>query len=428
MKERLSKYVLETKSFDEQYGLLYNSKNNYFIRYLLSDFKDVNSLLDVPQIQKLLEEKEFLYCENEFHDIQRRIKKIIKSEETLMLILKVTKDCNFRCIYCYEQFSDKNMSVDVQDNIISFIKNKINMGTIKHLIISWFGGEPLMNMECIRYMGKEIKCFCELRHVKYSSSVVTNGFLLNRKVVKELVDLGVNTFQITIDGDAEIHNKQRRLANGLETYSVIKNNLFDLKNLEGDFQIVLRTNISQQMLGNLDAYINDFSPLFKDKRFFAMYHIVVDFSDLSHDVTDRQVLNEIIYALDKGFRFTSMTDYLSISSKYCYAAKDNHFVVDVDGMLSKCTETNEEYSFIGKIISDGTIEKNQFFNIWRGTRLSDKCLDCENYSICGGGECPLYYLKHGIARCMKYYTLDEKELLLKVSEQQGQYNLTLRKK
>ena len=180
MKERLSKYVLETKSFDEQYGLLYNSKNNYFIRYLLSDFKDVNSLLDVPQIQKLLEEKEFLYCENEFHDIQRRIKKIIKSEETLMLILKVTKDCNFRCIYCYEQFSDKNMSVDVQDNIISFIKNKINMGTIKHLIISWFGGEPLMNMECIRYMGKEIKCFCELRHVKYSSSVVTNGFIKSK--------------------------------------------------------------------------------------------------------------------------------------------------------------------------------------------------------------------------------------------------------
>ena len=83
-----------------------------------------------------------------------------------------------------------------------------------------------------------------------------------------------------------------------------------------------------------------------------------------------------------------MTDYLSISSKYCYGAKDNHFVVDVDGMLSKCTETNEEYSFIGKIISDGTIEKNQFFNIWRGTRLSDKCLDCENYSICGGGEVP----------------------------------------
>lgn len=108
-------------------------------------------------------------------------------------------------------------------------------------------------------------------------------------------------------------------------------------------------HISQQMLGNLDAYINDFSPLFKDKRFFAMYHTVVDFSDLSHDVTDRQVLNEIIYALDKGFRFTSMTDYLSISSKYCYAAKDNHFVVDVDGMLSKCTETNEEYSFIGNI-------------------------------------------------------------------------------
>lgn len=42
-----------------------------------------------------------------------------------------------------------------------------------------------------------------------------------------------------------------------------------------------------------------------------------------------------------------------------------------------------------------------------------------------GRACPLYYLKRGKARCMKCYSLQEKELLLKIADLQGVYNLTL---
>lgn len=56
-------------------------------------------------------------------------------------------------------------------------------------------------------------------------------------------------------------------------------------------------------------------------------------------------------------------------------------------------------------------------------RVSKKCNDCNRYSSCGVGECPLYYFKNNQARCMKFKNcMDE---LLKIIELQGHYDLTL---
>lgn len=429
MKTTYSKYVIEADSFDNKHGLLYNTKNDYFIRYLKQDFFDRDDLLNYPTITKFLNEKKFFIEKNEIMDMMYHHIEITKSNSTLMLILKITKNCNFRCIYCYEELYDKgkNMSIAIQKSIIKFIEKKLRRESIKHLIISWFGGEPSLNMDCICNMSKKIIKICKENNVKYSSSIVTNGFLLNIATIKNLIISGINTFQITIDGPKKIHNSQRRSVSNTDTYSTIRNNLFYLKNTKGQFQVILRTNLSKKLLQNMDEYIDDMLPLFEDKRFFAMYHPVVDFHDLSHDVTDIDVLNEMLYALKKGIRMPAVSQYLSAYYKHCYADKENHYVVDIDGKLSKCTETNEKYSFIGQLSRDGEILSNEFTNIWKSAKLSNKCVLCDNFSICGGGECPLYYLKHGESRCMKYKQLQEKKTLLRIADLQESYHLTLRK-
>lgn len=40
--------------------------------------------------------------------------------ETLLITLFVTKQCNFRCIYCYEKFSDDIMDLQKYNQILSF--------------------------------------------------------------------------------------------------------------------------------------------------------------------------------------------------------------------------------------------------------------------------------------------------------------------
>ncbi|MEG0507397.1 MAG: 4Fe-4S cluster-binding domain-containing protein [Longicatena sp.] len=154
---KISKYVIETKTDDNKYGLIYNTKNNYFIRYLLSDFKNSNELLNYPKIYDFLEEKNFIENDNEIEQIINLQKESIESNDTLMLILKITKDCNFRCIYCYENFKQLEITEDVQNGIIQFIENKIKNTSLKRVAISWLGGEPLLNLNCIEYMAPKVK-------------------------------------------------------------------------------------------------------------------------------------------------------------------------------------------------------------------------------------------------------------------------------
>lgn len=57
------------------------------------------------------------------------------------------------------------------------------------------------------------------------------------------------------------------------------------------------------MHGNMEGYYKDSSEFFDDKRFIAMFHPVVHFIDLSHDVTDRDVLEEMKIAYNYNIRF-----------------------------------------------------------------------------------------------------------------------------
>lgn len=50
MNKKLSKYVYTTTSFNGKYNLLYNSKNDYFIRYDKEDFPDFDSLSEYEDI------------------------------------------------------------------------------------------------------------------------------------------------------------------------------------------------------------------------------------------------------------------------------------------------------------------------------------------------------------------------------------------
>lgn len=196
----LSKYVYITDSIDEKSKLLYNSKNDYFIKYNKNDFGELDDFLSNNQIFDFLEEHSFFSSEDEEQKLKVYHDKALKSEDTLMLILKITKKCNFRCTYCYENFMDNNLIIKNQNILIKYIKNKLSEGKIHHLIISWFGGEPLMNIECILNMAAQLIDVCKSFNVKYSSSIVTNGFLLSSKVIDMLYKSGVNTFQITLDG------------------------------------------------------------------------------------------------------------------------------------------------------------------------------------------------------------------------------------
>lgn len=247
-------------------------------------------------------------------------------------------------------------------------------------------------------------------------TVVTNGYLLSGENVKKLLEHGVSIFQITIDGDEKIHDRQRKLPNGGKTFKKIHENLSNLLEIKGNFNVILRTNVSKSMLGIMYHYYSLMKSFFDDERFYAVFHPVVDFEDLSHEISDLELISEIKIAAENGFKFTPILEFLDYQSSFCYAIRENNYVIDSELNVSKCTVANDPYSIVGSVDLDGRLKSNKFEKLWTSARISDKCLKCENYSSCAGGACPLYYLKHGKARCMKFKSHKGHYEVLKLAE------------
>src|ERR1700758_3175791 len=96
------------------------------------------------------------------------------TNSSLHLVLFMTEQCNFRCVYCYEDFKLGN----IQDEVVTGVKNLLlkRIPEIKHLAISYFGGEPLLNKAGVLDMTTWAKELCDKHSVKYTGNITTNGY------------------------------------------------------------------------------------------------------------------------------------------------------------------------------------------------------------------------------------------------------------
>ncbi len=132
-------------------------------------------------------------------------------------IVVLNLDCNFACKYCFEGSlkGDLYMSMETADDLIQFIKSKFTDDK-KTLIIDFYGGEPLLSIDLIKYISGKLKPFAEEKGASFNFSLVTNGSLLKRKTAEELAAIGLGGVKITIDGPPEIHNLIDRLNQALQ--------------------------------------------------------------------------------------------------------------------------------------------------------------------------------------------------------------------
>lgn len=130
---------------------------------------------------------------------------------TLKLVIAPTLDCNFSCPYCFETRKDVRMSRDIQDAISRYSRKKLGEGIVKSFSVVWYGGEPLLEKNIIAGMSESFMKTCREFGVRYSASIITNGYLADADTVALLKDCGVSFAQVTIDGSPEIHNARRLL-------------------------------------------------------------------------------------------------------------------------------------------------------------------------------------------------------------------------
>src|SRR5437868_1889428 len=117
------------------------------------------------------------------------------SNRFLELILLPTEQCNFRCIYCYEDFSVGKMKKNVVEAIKKLILKRLD--SLDIIKISWFGGEPLVAKDVVYEISEFILEQCaRYPALRYVSGMTTNAFLLKENILRKLVSLGITNYQI----------------------------------------------------------------------------------------------------------------------------------------------------------------------------------------------------------------------------------------
>ena len=103
-----------------------------------------------PDVQQRLARAHFLVdsMENEINYL-RQLHEKVKSNGVWHLIINPTQDCNFRCWYCYEKHPKSKMQPETVERIKKLIRNIFEQHEVKHFMLGWFGGEPLMYFNCL---------------------------------------------------------------------------------------------------------------------------------------------------------------------------------------------------------------------------------------------------------------------------------------
>jgi uncharacterized protein len=141
------------------------------------------------------------------------------------LTVFITNLCNLDCSYCYNKVNNVN---DAQRMDFSLFKRTIdyvleNFQHDNYITISFFGGEPLLNFDFIQESVTYLREIEDHRLVKFRFALTTNGTVLNDEITKFLVS---NDFKImiSIDGDRETHNQQRKFLNSSGSFDEVINN------------------------------------------------------------------------------------------------------------------------------------------------------------------------------------------------------------
>ncbi len=308
--------------------------------------------------------------------------------QLLSLVIVPTYQCNLNCAEClgklsYSVVDNTIMSESVQDRIYHWISR--NLYGIEKMEICWHGGEPLLALNVVRRLGGMLKKLAEDRNIEFVSMMSTNGYLFTESVARELKQLGVTRYKMSMDGYKEKHDSKKPHKDGSATYETIIENIE--KGVDYVDEIDLRINVDKENLK--DAF--DIAKTLEEKRIrgkvIPRLGTPQKFAEQKNEVhfTKEEFFCEAIYySLRQGI---GPRDFLK-KDCFCQINQLNGIIVDGHGTLFKCVSDTGDGQSCGKLNKDGSITFHKNFYAYGVENPTEFAL-CENCSflpICIG-EC-----------------------------------------
>ena len=323
----------------------------------------------------------------------------------LHLIILPTEQCNFRCVYCYEDFSVGAMKPPVVNGIKRLLAERVP--GLRQLHISWFGGEPLLALDVIRDIAATATELAAANAgVVYAGEMTTNAYRLDSRTARMLHELGVRQYQVTLDGPPEFHDQTRIRRDGGGSFGRIWSNLLDIRDSDLALSVCLRIHVTAANLPVMPGFLARVRREFLgDPRFSVQLKAVGRWGGPNDETLPVLEGEERASAVD---RLTAQVlAGLPASANFepgdiCYASRPNSFVIRASGDVGKCTVAlSDPANSIGRIREDGTLElRNGALQPWlRGWGADPDALDCPLIGLPRGkGEPVLLQIGAGPAR------------------------------
>jgi len=311
---------------------------------------------------------------NELDRIAELEKKVKANDDFYIVVIKPTFDCNFRCVYCGQDHKKDILDDANADKILKFI-DKISK-EVKYVNITWYGGEPLMEIQRIEQITKATKDICKANDCKFDANIVTNGYLLNDELIEKVEELSFSNVQITLDGTEKYHDAARPHENGRGSYKTIVENV--LKLIKKDIRLILRVNINED---NHDGIVELLDIIPENKRSKVRVDLVNWFQN-----KERLNFYEIyMKSIEKGYRYQNTSN----SYVVCEGSYKNIASFLPNGEIGFCSQEMSTANCYGKLDDFGVVEienKQLYCNFHDILTLeSNVCRSCKQLPMCMGG-------------------------------------------
>ncbi len=316
---------------------------------------------------------------NEYENIVNHLLLEQEQSNPIHITINPTLDCNFRCWYCYEEHLQGScMTIDMLDAIQRLLLKIIQQDSQRRIVISFFGGEPLLYYtkivkKIITYIKDVNKAYGRIIDFYMTS----NGYLLTEKVINDLknIDCYVD-FQIPIDGAEYFHDKIKFLSSGQGTYAkVLRNIKYAVQN---KFPVTVRCNYTNDSIESFREVADDFIQYTSFENLEFKFHRV--WQEKNTKLLQNKLKGVVEYFTEAGLRSDD-----NVGSKgLCYADKRDSVVINYNGELYKCTARNfDKTNCIGLLNSDGELIFNdRYYERLDCKYKSKQCADCIIFPIC----------------------------------------------
>lgn len=312
------------------------------------------------------------------------------------LELMISEDCNLRCDYCFVQTKrPASMSKGIGEKAADFLIKA--SGDRKDIGFLFFGGEPLLGFKTITHIVEYAEKRAAEVEKRVHFSITTNGTLLTESVLQFFKDHKVSIL-LSIDGNAEVHDKHRKTRNGKGSFSLIAKNFDLILKYFPDMEV--RITPHPDTSGNLLESVRFLAEVGFNRFIIGAVH-GMEWPDRTHEIYEQQMVEVIRFRQSlieqgKTFHLTTLEGGPITCSFGCRAGAA-YAAVAADGSLAPCsmflgTPGIEEAYRFGNVTEGLTAEMRRRELLMLNAQRDKVCRSCDLVSHCGGG-CPVTNFK-----------------------------------